>query len=111
MPISKSDIVMRDLLLGFVRLHVLYHAARQPVFGLELIRELARHGYTLGPGTLYPLLHRLERDGLLSSRRRVEGGRPRRYYTATRAGRRVLSGCSTKVRELGAEIAGYRGRA
>ena len=63
--------------MGFVRLHILYHAAREPVFGLNLMEELARHGYRLSPGTLYPILHQMERNGFLSSEKAVVNGKMR----------------------------------
>lgn len=50
----------KDLYAGLIRLHVLHHAAIEPIFGLGIIEELRRHGYELSPGTLYPLLHGLE---------------------------------------------------
>jgi DNA-binding PadR family transcriptional regulator len=89
---------------GLIRLHVLHHAARGPVFGLWLIEELQRHGYRIGPGTLYPILHALERRGLLRSRTRREGRAVRRMYAATREGRRTLERAKGRVRELFAEI-------
>ena len=52
-----------ELYSGLVRLHVLYHASREPVFGLAMIQELNRHGYKLGPGSMYPLLHGMEKKG------------------------------------------------
>jgi len=96
--------MLRDLFLGFVKVHILHHAAREPVYGLWLIEELARHGYELSPGTLYPTLHGLEREGFLSSERRVVGGRLRRYYTATPAGRVALNEARSKIAELVAEV-------
>lgn len=96
--------MIRDFFLGFVKLHVLHHAARAPVFGLELIRELATHGYRLSPGTLYPVLHHLEQQGYLKSRKEVVGGKARRCYTATRAGKKALGAARTKARELLDEI-------
>ena len=96
--------MLRDLFLGFVKVHILHHAAREPVYGLWLIEELARHGYQLSPGTLYPTLHSLEREGFLSSERRVVGGRLRRYYTATPAGRAALTEARAKIAELVAEV-------
>jgi DNA-binding PadR family transcriptional regulator len=96
--------MIRDFFLGFIRLHVLYHAAEAPVFGLELIRELQRHGYSLSPGTLYPLLHRLAKDGYLQVAPRVVNGKVRKYYSATRKGKRALAEARTKARELLAEI-------
>ena len=50
---------------GVLRLHILHHAAREPIFGLGMIQELARHGYQLSAGTLYPILRRFEEQGAL----------------------------------------------
>jgi len=70
MTITLTDKITRDFFLGFIRLHILFHASVQPVFGLNMIRELETHGYHLSPGTLYPILHGLERDGFLESTKR-----------------------------------------
>jgi hypothetical protein len=59
----------RDLLSGFIRLHILHHAAEGELYGQWMMEELARHGYRLSPGTLYPLLHGLEKRGYLVARR------------------------------------------
>lgn len=80
----------RDLFLGFVKLHILYHAGQEPVYGLWLIDELSRHGYELSPGTLYPLLHSLHEDGLLVSEKRVVEGKTRKYYRLTDQGAEAL---------------------
>jgi DNA-binding PadR family transcriptional regulator len=90
----------RDIYSGLIRLHVLHHASREPIYGLEMIQELSRHGYRLGPGTLYPLLHGMEAQGLLRSETASGGGRARRVYTATAAGRKALKESHEKVREL-----------
>jgi DNA-binding PadR family transcriptional regulator len=89
---------------GLIRLHVLHHAAKAPVFGLWLIEELQRHGYRIGPGTLYPILHGLEERGLLRSTTQREGRATRRVYAATATGRRTLETAKGKVRELFGEI-------
>jgi PadR family transcriptional regulator PadR len=94
----------RDLLTGLIRLHILHHAARGPIFGLGIIEELARHGYRISPGTLYPLLHGLESGGHLRSRTTQVGGRRRRLYVATRAGHSALARARSKVRELFQEL-------
>ena len=94
----------RDLYGGLIRLHVLHHAARSPVFGLWLIEELGRHGYRIGPGTLYPILHSLERRGLLRSRTSRRGRSARRMYSATSKGRRTLERSKARVRELFGEL-------
>jgi DNA-binding PadR family transcriptional regulator len=109
MSITKNDIVLREFFLGFIRLHVLYHASQEPVFGLDLIRELARHGYSLSPGTLYPVLHRMEREGFLQSEKQVVNGKVRKYYRATEAGRQALAEAYAKVRELVNEIGENQG--
>jgi DNA-binding PadR family transcriptional regulator len=96
--------MMRHLFLGFIRLHLLYHASEGPIYGLEMIEELARHGYRVSPGTLYPILHRLTADGYLVQETRVVGGRQRKYYRATRAGEGALREAMAKVRELVDEV-------
>ena len=72
--------------------------------GLGMIEELARHGYRLSPGTLYPLLDGLEKKGLLRSSRRLADGRFRRFYRATPAGRKALKMAKQRVKELFGEL-------
>jgi DNA-binding PadR family transcriptional regulator len=99
-----EDAVTRHFFTGFIRLHVLYHAAKDPVYGAEIAEELRRHGYQVSQGTLYPTLHLLERLGYLASREELTAGRRRRYYRATAAGRRALAAARAKLQELTAEI-------
>jgi len=80
----------QDLLIGLIRLHILHHAAKEEFYGQWMIHELARHGYTLSPGTLYPMLHALERKGYLRSREERLGRTYRRIYRATALGRAVV---------------------
>ena len=94
----------RELFAGLIRIHVLIHASHEPLFGLGMMAELAHHGYRIGPGTLYPLLHGMERNGLLKSAIADVGGRKRRVYTITRAGRAALVKARKKVDELYDEI-------
>jgi DNA-binding PadR family transcriptional regulator len=89
---------------GLIRLHVLHHASNEPIFGLEMIEELARHGYRLSPGTMYPLLHGLENKGLLRSSRTGRRPNSRLVYRATAAGRTALAVAKDKVRELFSEL-------
>ncbi|MDI6725848.1 MAG: PadR family transcriptional regulator [Smithellaceae bacterium] len=104
MTITPPDIITRNFFLGFIRLHILFHATQAPVFGLDLIRELARHGYSLSPGTLYPVLHGLERDGFLQCEKQVVGGKARKYYLVTEDGKAALREALVKVRELMNEV-------
>ena len=98
--------MLRDVLSGFVKIHILHHASQQPVYGLWLIEELRRHGYEISPGTLYPTLHGLERAGYLTSEKRTVGGRQRRYYRLTPAGKAVLAQARAGLAELVAEVLG-----
>jgi PadR family transcriptional regulator, regulatory protein PadR len=99
-----QDPVTRHFFNGFIRLHVLYHAAKEPVYGAEIAEELVRHGYRLSQGTLYPTLHLLEGLGYLRSRTEVIGGRRRKYYRATPLGRKALGEAREKLAELVAEV-------
>jgi DNA-binding PadR family transcriptional regulator len=99
-----DDAISRHFFNGFIRLHVLYHAAKEPVYGAEIAEELVRHGYRLSQGTLYPTLHLLAELGYLASRTRIVGGRRRRYYRATAQGRRALAEARGKLLELVAEV-------
>ena len=94
----------REFFLGFVKIHILYHAVKEPIYGVEIMRELARHGYDLSPGTLYPTLHRMERDGYLASKREVVDGRVRKYYRATDAGVSMLEQSKKQIMELVKEV-------
>ncbi len=94
----------RDLYSGLIRLHVLHHAVEEPLFGLGMVEELARHGYRISPGTLYPLLHSLEKKGYLRSTTERNGKSLRKVYRATPMGRRALSAAKSKVRELFREL-------
>jgi PadR family transcriptional regulator PadR len=94
----------QEFLTGLVRLHVLHHAVEGEFFGNWMIEELRGHGYRIGPGTLYPMLHALERKGYLKSRTEGAGRRARRHYRATRQGRAALAVATGKVRELFNEL-------
>lgn len=109
-PMSKTKIVInssmadRDLYSGLIRLHVLHHAIEEPIFGLGMIEELARHGYKISPGSLYPLLHGLEKKGYLRSTEQRNGKSLRKVYRATPLGRKALTAAKSKVRELFREL-------
>ena len=93
-----------DLYSGLIRLHILHHAAEEPIYGLGMIEELGRHGYRISAGTLYPILHGMQRKGYLRSTSRRKGKQVRRLYRATPAGRRALRAARRKVRELFSEL-------
>jgi DNA-binding PadR family transcriptional regulator len=103
---SEQDKVLRDIVLAFVRVHLLHHACADRIYGLEMMEELRRHGYEMSPGTLYPILHGLEERGYLRSEQEVANGKVRKYYRATAAGRRLLEQLKSKIRELQREVLG-----
>jgi PadR family transcriptional regulator, regulatory protein PadR len=96
--------MIRTFFLGFVKIHILYHAAKEPVYGLAIIEELQRHGYELSPGTLYPILHSMEREGYLQHENKTVEGKVRKYYTITERGREALLEAKQKIRELVDEV-------
>ena len=100
----EKDRADQDLYRGMIRLHILHHASKKAVFGFWFIEELARHGYPLSPGTLYPILHGLERQGYLKSEKQLVRGKVRKCYRATRRGKSTLTHARTKARELLDEI-------
>jgi PadR family transcriptional regulator, regulatory protein PadR len=108
MPISElqgvSDLLTKMFLGGFVRMHILYHATKEDIFGVEMMEELRRHGYEVGAGTLYPVLHHLEKVGYLTSREKVVAGKTRKYYRATPEGATALEATKAKLRELVSEV-------
>jgi PadR family transcriptional regulator PadR len=94
----------QDLYSGLIRLHVLHHACEGEIFGLEMIEELGRHGYKMSPGSMYPILHGLEKRGYLKSVAFRSGRVRRRVYKATPSGRKALKAAKQKVRELFGEL-------
>ena len=99
------NIATREILLGFWKVHILHHASEEPIHGQWVLTELRRHGYELSPGTLYPLLHRMERNGWLKCRK-VQGAGPRarKDYRLTAAGREALAEVRAQLAELYQEI-------
>jgi DNA-binding PadR family transcriptional regulator len=101
--------MLRGFFLGFIKIHILHHAAYEPVYGVALIQELERHGYEISPGTLYPILHGLEKDGYLFSQERVVSGKVRKYYAITESGEQALAEIRPKIVELVKEVLEGRG--
>lgn len=87
-----------------IRLHILHHAVEGELYGHWMIEELRRHGYRMSPGTLYPMLHALERKGYLKSKTQGPGRRARRLYRATKKGREALTVAKGRLRELFGEL-------
>jgi len=97
--------MLQEFFRGFIKIRILHHAEEAPVYGLQMAAELERHGYeNLSPGTLYPALHSLESAGYLTSQRRLDAGRWRKYYTLTPKGQKRLQQMRVKLRELADEV-------
>jgi DNA-binding PadR family transcriptional regulator len=96
----------KSLYSGLIRLHILHHAAEEPLYGVWIAEELARHGYKVSAGTLYPILHGLENKGYLRSTVKRDGKSGRRMYTLTPLGRKALHSGRRRVQELFGEMFG-----
>jgi DNA-binding PadR family transcriptional regulator len=93
--------MFQHFLLGFIKIHILHHAAEAPLYGLSLIEELRRHGYRLSPGTVYPVLHGLAEAGYLKRESQIVRGKVRKYYTITATGRRALGAAGSSSSSCG----------
>jgi DNA-binding PadR family transcriptional regulator len=103
---SKNNMDDKSLYSGLIRLHILHHAAEEPLYGIWIAEELARHGYRLSAGTLYPILHGLESKGYLRSHSERNGKSARRMYKITPLGRKALRAARRRVQELFGEMFG-----
>lgn len=99
-----QDKILRKLFLGFIQIHILHHAKKEPFYGTWMIEELREHGYDMSPGTLYPLLHDMEAKGVLSKTDKTVEGKVRKYYGITDLGQEVLDEARKKAYELFKEI-------
>jgi PadR family transcriptional regulator, regulatory protein PadR len=99
-----SEYVKKRLFQGFICMHILHHAKEHPVYGSWMVQELAHHGYTISYGTLYPILHDLEKEGLLISSSSIVEGKVRKYYSITTYGETVLEELRNYLKELTDEV-------
>lgn len=99
-----QDKIMRKLFLGFIQIHILHHAKKDPFYGVWMMDELREHGYDMSPGTLYPLLHSMETSGLIKKEEITVSGKIRKYYSITELGIVVLEEARRKAYELFKEI-------
>lgn len=96
--------IMRKLFLGFIHIHILHHAKKEPFYGSWMIEELKEHGYDISAGTLYPILHNLEKNGIIKMEEKNVDGKIRKYYSITELGDEVLKEARAKAYELFKEI-------
>jgi DNA-binding PadR family transcriptional regulator len=101
----STDLVTREILLSFWKVHILHHAEEGPIYGQWIAEELRRHGYSISPGTLYPLLKRMEKNGWLKSTTcNNSSAHARREYRLTQDGSRILAFIRSQVKELHHEV-------
>lgn len=96
--------ILRKIFLGFIHIHILHHAKKEPFYGSWMIEELKTHGYDISPGTLYPILKAMEQSNLLDKEEIVVSGKIRKYYKITPDGELVLKESKIKAKELFKEI-------
>lgn len=96
--------ILRKIFLGFIHIHILHHAKKEPFYGSWMIEELKSHGYDISPGTLYPILKAMEQSNLLDKEEIVVGGKVRKYYKITLDGELVLKESKIKAKELFKEL-------
>ena len=104
MTINRK-LLNREILLGFWKVHILHHANEGPLVGQWMLHELREHGYHVSPGTLYPLLRRMEKTGWLRCQVDQQAGpKARREYFLTAAGRQALAEALVYLQELRGEV-------
>ncbi|EQK42153.1 PadR family transcriptional regulator [Paraclostridium bifermentans] len=96
--------ILRKIFLGFIHIHILHHAKKEPFYGSWMIEELKSHGYDISPGTLYPILKAMEQSDLINKEEIVVGGKVRKYYKITPDGELVLKESKIKAKELFKEL-------
>jgi len=89
---------------GSIIVHILYHASKKPFYGVWLKKELAKHGYNISDGTLYPWLSRLEYSEILKVEKRNVDGKIRKYYSITKKGLEQFDLIKNYLKELYKEI-------
>lgn len=95
---------INDFFSSFIKIHILHHCLKEEIYGAWMMEELEEHGYTISPGSLYPLLRSLEQKGLIASREEQDGKVKRKYYRITTRGRKELAEAKEKLKELMGEI-------
>jgi len=96
--------IIRKLFLGFIHIHILHHAKKEPFYGSWMIEEFKKHGYEISAGTLYPILHNLQKNGALKVEDKNVDGKIRKYYSITQLGENLLNEAKEKAYELFKEI-------
>jgi DNA-binding PadR family transcriptional regulator len=95
---------INDFFSSFIKIHILHHSEKSPIYGAWMIEELKEHGYQISPGSLYPILAKLEKMELLKSKMKPDGKTRRKIYSITPKGKIELKEAKIKLKELMSEI-------
>jgi DNA-binding PadR family transcriptional regulator len=90
----------REFLRGFTKLYALWRGSRSDAYGMAILREMRAVGFELSPGTLYPTLEKLKREGDITWRRQVVGGRVRKTYRLTAKGKKELDEVKERLHSI-----------
>lgn len=103
---SETDpILNREVFLALWKIHILHHAAKYEIVGRWMLAELREHGYDVSPGTLYPMLRRMERHGWLEAFPTADAGpKAARPYRITPYGLEILQRIRLQLAELKSEM-------
>jgi len=106
-PTQMAEPISREIHVAFWKIHILHHAGERPIYGQWLLEELRRHGFRVSPGTLYPVLLRMEHQGWLRAVRPASANtspKARRECVLTSKGARALARLRRQVDELHREV-------
>lgn len=92
--------VDRDFIRGFTKLYALWRGSRKDAYGMAILKEMRDAGFELSPGTVYPTLAKLRREGDITWQRKIVAGRVRKTYRLTPKGRKELKEVKHRLRAL-----------
>lgn len=95
-----KDQIIRKVFNGLIYIHILHHGNEEPFYGSWMIEELKEHGYSMSPGTLYPILKSMVQEGFIEKEERNVNGKIRKYYKTTDKGKELLLELKDKLKEL-----------
>lgn len=97
--------ITRKIFNGLIYVHILHHGKVGEFYGSWMIEELEEHGYSISPGTLYPILKSMTDENLLKKEDKNINGRIRKYYKTTENGEKLLKELKENLKELFHDIA------
>lgn len=102
--LSIADIgnrmIDREFLRGFTKLYALWRGSKKDAYGMAILREMRQVGFELSPGTLYPALEKLKREGDITWHKQVISGRVRKSYRLTPKGKKELEEVKKRLQTI-----------